>query len=168
MPLPKVRLCAALVSLVSASQAIAQMGGGMSPTPTVTEQIDPAIPYQNGIAAFNAGDYAKAIRELRTARDARPGDGVINYALGRAYAASGKKKEAKQAFQSAVRARNAPIPSYLELGLIALELGDRATALSQQAILDKKLAACGAVCSEEVRAQLKAATDQLTRALATS
>jgi tetratricopeptide (TPR) repeat protein len=165
MPLTKLRLWAALASFAFASPGLAQMSGGMTPTPSVPE-VDPAIPYQNGIAAFNAGDYVKAIRELRAARDASSGDGVINYALGRAYAASGKKKEAKQAFQSAVRARNAPIPAYLQLGLVAIDLGDRTTAANQLAALDKKLVACGVTCSETARGQIKAAMDQLARALA--
>ena len=166
MPLTKFRLCIALAACC-ASPTLAQMGGGMSPTPSMPEQVDPAVPYTHGIEAFNAGDFAKAVKELRAARDASSGDGQINYALGRAYAASGKKKEAKQAFQSAVRAHNAPIPSYLQLGLVSLELGDRDTALHQQAALDKKLAACGMSCSDEDRAQLKAAMDQLSHALAT-
>jgi tetratricopeptide (TPR) repeat protein len=164
MHLTKFRPWAALAVFAFASPGHAQMGG-MAPTSSAPE-VDPAIPYQKGIAAFDAGDYAKAIRELRTARDASSGDGVINYALGRAYAASGKKKEAKQAFQSAVRARNAPIPAYLQLGLVALELGDRNTAANQQAALDRKLVACGVTCSEAARTQIKAAMDQLARALA--
>lgn len=164
MPQTRFQLLAALASLAFASPVLAQMGGGMAPTSSAPA-ADPTIPYQNGIAAFNAGDYVKAIRELREARDASSGDGLINYALGRAYAASGKKKEAKQAFQSAVHARNAPIPAYLQLGLVALELGDRTTAANQQAALNKKLAACGASCNEAT--QIKAASDELARALAT-
>src|SRR4029450_2983438 len=120
-----------------------------------------------GVAAFKAGDYPKAIRELRAARAANSSDGAIPYALGLAYAASGKKQEAKQAFQAAVHTRNAPIPAHLQLGLVALELGDRETASKQDAALEKKLAGCAATCTEANRAQMKSAMDQLARLLGT-
>lgn len=142
--------------------AQAQMGG-MAPTP---QREDPAVPYQAGVAAFNAGDYAEAIRQLRSARRASPSDGAINYALGLAYNASGDKQEAKQAFQRSVRASNAPIPARLQLGLVSLELGDRQTAAAQQTALQQMISSCDASCGDARRAQLQAALEQLTRALA--
>ena len=166
MPLTKLRLWTAFAALACAGAAHAQMGMDMAPTPN-QEQADPTIPFQNGIAAFDAGDYPKAIRELLKARAARPEDGTINYALGMAYAAAAKKKEAKQAFQRAVRDRNAPIAAYLQLGLVSIELGDRATAATQLASLDKRLAACGAGCTEPDQTQIKAAKDKLAAALST-
>jgi len=166
MLLAKLRLSTAFVVLACAGTAQAQMGMDMAPTQN-QEQADPTIPFNNGIAAFNAGDYPKAIRELTKARAARPEDGTINYSLGMAYAASAKKKEAKQAFQRAVRDRNAPIGAYLQLGLVSIELGDRATATTQLASLDKRLAACGAGCAESDQAQIKAAKDKLAAALST-
>jgi tetratricopeptide (TPR) repeat protein len=158
------KLCAALcwVSLTLAPVAHAQMGS-MAPTP---QREDPSVPYQAGIAAFNAGNYAEAIRQLRTARRASPSDGAINYALGLAYNANGEKDEAKQAFERAVRARNAPIPAHLQLGLVSLELGDRNTATEQQAALQRMIAACDASCGDARRSQMQAAHDQLARALA--
>ena len=166
MPLFKLRLWAALSTLVLAPQAHAQMGG-MAPSSGGESQADATVPYQNGVAAFKAGNYTKAIRELRAARSANSSDGNIPYVLGLAYAASGKKKEAKQSFQNAVRTRNAPIPAHLQLGLSALELGDRDTAAKQHAALEKKLSECGAKCSEADRTDLKSAMDQLARALGT-
>lgn len=164
---PILHMSAAMFGLVLAPQAHAQMGGGMMPESTPAPQVDATVPYQNGIAAFNAGDYAKAIRELRTARNANSSDGAIPYALGLAYAASGKKKEAKQAFQGAVRTRNAPIPAYLQLGLVSLELGERDLATKQYAVLEKKLAGCDTRCGDEARAEIKSAMDQLGQKLAT-
>ena len=165
MPLTKLRLWTAFAALACAPAAHAQMGMDMAPTPN--QEQDPTIPFHNGIVALDAGDYPKAIRELLKARAARPEDGTINYALGMAYAAAAKKKEAKQAFQRAVRDRNAPIGAYLQLGLVSIELGDRATATTQLASLDKKLAACGAGCAEPDQAQIKAAKDKLAAALTT-
>jgi Flp pilus assembly protein TadD len=137
--------------------------GSMAPTP---QHEDPSVPYQAGVAAFNAGNYAEAIRQLRTARRASPSDGVINYALGLAYNADGDKEEAKQAFERAVRARNAPVAAHLQLGLVSLELGDRETAGEQQSALQRQLNSCHSECDDVRRGQLQSALDQLTRALA--
>lgn len=160
----KIALCVALGSIACAlaPMAQAQMGGGMAPTP---EREDPTVPYQAGVAAFNAGNYAEAIRQLRTARRALPSDGNINYALGLAYNANGDKDDAKQAFERAVRAQNAPIPARLQLGLVSLELGDRNTAAAQQTALQRMVGSCDAACGDARRSQMQTALDQLTRAL---
>lgn len=167
MSFAKFPVLAALACVFSALAPVAhaQMGGGMQSTP---QREDPTAPYQAGVAAFNAHDYPEAIRQLRAARRALPSDGNINYALGLAYAANGDKDEAKSSFQRAVRASNAPIPARLQLGLVALELGDRDTAVEQQAALQRMIAACDAACGDARRGQMQAALDQLTRALAPS
>ncbi|MCX7358371.1 MAG: tetratricopeptide repeat protein [Alphaproteobacteria bacterium] len=146
-----------------APSAHAQMG---SMAPSAPRQ-DPAVPYQAGVAAFNAGNYPEAIRQLRTARRASPSDGTINYALGLAYNANGEKEEAKTAFERAVRASNAPAAAHLQLGLVALQLGDRDTAVEQQTALQRSINACDAACGDARRGQMQSSLDQLTRALAT-
>lgn len=166
MRLSKLQLFAALIGLALASQAQAQMGGGMMPSSSPIE-VDATVPYKNGVAALQAGDYPTAIRELRKAYDANSIDGNIPYALGLAYAGDGKKAEAKKAFQGAVRSRNAPIPAYLQLGLVALELGERDLATKQYAALQKKLAGCGSKCGDETRAEIQVAMDQLAQMLGT-
>ena len=167
MRLTTLRLSAAAFALAFASQAHAQMGGGMSPTPSGPSQADATVPYKKGVAAFQAGDYPTAIKELRKASAANSSEGAIPYALGMAYTASGKKAEAKKAFQSAVRTGNAPIPAYLQLGLVSLELGEREVATKQYAVLEKKLAKCDAKCGEEERAEIKAAMEALRQKLGT-
>ena len=161
------RMVTALVLACSlmAPSAYAQMGG-MAPSSSMPQR-DPTAPYQAGVAAFNAGNYAEAIRQLREARRARPNDGTINYALGIAYNANGDKEEAKTALERAVRAPNAPIPARLQLGLVALSLGDRDTATAQQTALQQSIASCSGSCGDAQRTQMQAALDQLTRALAT-
>ncbi len=158
-------LFAAIGCALLATAAHAQMGGGMGAQST-PQREDPTVPYQAGVAAFNAGDYAEAIRQLRTARRALPSDGNINYALGLAYNANGDRDEARTAFARAVRARNAPIPAHLQLGLVALALGDRETATEQQAALQSMIAACDAQCGDGRRGQMQSALTQLTQALA--
>lgn len=161
MRLTKLQLSAAAIGLVLASGAHAQMGGGMSPTPSGPSQADATVPFHNGVTALRAGDYPTAIRELRKAYDANSSEGAIPYALGLAYVGDGKKAEAKKAFQGAVHTGSAPIPAYLQLGLIALELGERDLATKQYAVLQKKLAKCDSKCGDEARAEIKSAVDQL-------
>lgn len=149
--------CASL----AAPCAYAQMGSMSSSPP----RQDPAVPYQAGVAAFNAGNFPEAIRQLRTARRASPSDGVVNYALGLAYNANGDKDEAKDAFERAVHARNAPLLARLQLGLVALQLGDRDTAVEQQTALQHSITECDATCGDARRGQMQTALNQLTQAL---
>ena len=161
-----VRFLAAIAAVSVAMPGHAQMAGGMDYAPSMPERADPTIPFQNGVEALNAGQYDKAIRELLKARNARPGEPQINSALGLAYQGAGRKADAKRAFQRAVRARNAPTSALLNLGLVALELGDRATAEAQQTGLDTKLAGCTGSCTASDIAEIKAAQEKLSAALA--
>lgn len=167
MRLTRLQIFAAAISLALTSGAHAQMGGGMMPSSSPAPQADATLPFHNGVAALEAGDYATAIRELKKAYNINSVDGNIPYALGMAYAGDGKKAEAKKAFQGAVRSQNAPIPAYLQLGLVALDLGERDLATKQYAALQKKLAKCDAKCGDEDRAELKSAVEQLGQKLAT-
>ena len=164
MRLTRFQISLLAISLAAAPHAHAQMGGG-APSMGGGSQADATIPYKKGVAALEAGDYAKAIKELRAAHSANSSEGAIPYALGLAYARAGKTKEAKQAFQSAVRTGNAPIPAHLQLGLVALELGERDVATKQHAALEKKLAKCNGKCGEE--AEIKSAMDELAKGLGT-
>lgn len=157
----------ALAKVALSVQSQAQMSGGMDPMPSLPEQADPTIAYNDGIAALGVGDYSKALRELLKARNARSDDPEINYALGLAYKGVGKKADAKRTFQRAVHGRDAPTGAFLQLGLIALDLGDRATAVAQQAALDAKLAACGTKCTDGVRTEILAASYKLSAAIST-
>jgi tetratricopeptide (TPR) repeat protein len=150
-----------------APAAYAQMGGGMMGGSS-SPQEDPTVPYNAGLAAFNAGNHAEAVRQLRAARRAAPNDNAINYALGLALNATGEKEDARQAFQRAARGRNAPFQARLQLGLVSLELGDREAAVEQQTALQGMITSCDARCGDERRGQIQTALDQLTRALTPS
>ena len=165
MRLTKLHLPLLAIGLAAATPAHAQMGGGGGMMPSGGSQVDATVPYKKGIAALEAGDFAKAIKELRAAQNANSSEGAIPYALGLAYTGAGKKEEAKKAFQSAVRTGNAPVPAYLQLGLVAIELGDKDLATKQHAALQKKLAKCNGKCGDE--AEIKSAMDQLWQKLGT-
>jgi tetratricopeptide (TPR) repeat protein len=159
---------AALLCVVAAplAHAAGSGGGGTTmPTPSASAQ-DPQAAYQAGVAALNAQNYREAIRQFRTARRAAPNSGVINFALGVAYAGANETDDAREAFQRATRAADAPAGAWLQLGLLHLAAGRRDEAVAQQTALSERISACDADCGDARRAQLQAAHDQLTQALA--
>jgi membrane-associated phospholipid phosphatase len=64
MRLTKIQLAAAAIGLSLASQAHAQMGGGMAPTSSAP-RADATVPYKNGVTALQAGE----VRALTAAPD---------------------------------------------------------------------------------------------------
>jgi len=157
----------AFVLVIAVPPALAQMGGGSMGMSSSSSGLNPQQAYAAGIAAYNAHNYAEAIRQLRTARTAVPNNGGVNYALGLAYIGAGQKQDAREALTRAVRDRNAPPAAYLQLGLVSLDLGDRTTATAQQTAVQDELSHCDEACGDARRAQWQAAYDQLTQALAT-
>lgn len=139
-------------------------GGGMNSTPSAPRE-DPQAAYQAGVAALNAQNYTAAVRHFRTARRSVPNSGIINFALGMAYAGANNSDDAQEAFERATRAEDAPAGAWLQLGALHLEAGRRDDAIAQQAALAARIAACDAACGDARRAQLQAAHDQLTQAL---
>jgi tetratricopeptide (TPR) repeat protein len=167
--LVKFTLAATLaVAALTAPVALAagSSGGGGGPAAPSASRDDPTAAYQAGAAAFQAQDYPAAIRNFRTARRAMPSDGAINFALGLAYARNGDPDNARGAFERASEADNAPAGARLQLGLVYLELNRREDAVAQQTALAAMIAACDDACGAPRRAQLQAAHDQLTQALA--
>ena len=162
---------AATVLVLAAPFAMAAPGGGGGgnmggSAPAPASRQDPAASYQAGVTAMRAQDYRAAIRHFRAARRALPNDGTINFALGLAYNGAGETDDARQAFEHAARDDNAPPGARLQLGLIHLQQGDREAAVEQQTALAGMVSACDATCGDARRAQLQAAHDQLTQALA--
>jgi tetratricopeptide (TPR) repeat protein len=137
------------------------MGGG---APSSSRE-DPQAAYQAGVAALDAQNYREAIRQFRAARRSLPNNGVINYALGRAYQGNNEADEAQRAYERAIEADDAPAGAWLQLGLIHLQGGHRDEAVAQQTALAARIAACDAACGDARRAQLTAAHTQLTSAL---
>ncbi|MFZ2029232.1 MAG: tetratricopeptide repeat protein [Vitreimonas sp.] len=156
----------ALGVTIAVSPALAQMGGGMGMGSSQPSGPNPQQAYAAGVAAYNAHNYAEAIQQLRAAHSAVPNNGGVNFALGLAYIGAGQKQDAREAFTRAVRDRNAPPGAYLQLGLVSLDLGDRAAATAQQAAVQAQLSRCDAACGDARRTQWQAAYDQLTQALA--
>lgn len=164
------KVAALCLLLAGAAPAALAAGSGGGPAPSAPSQssaprVDPQAAYQSGVTALQAQNYREAIRHFRTARRAVPRDGVINFALGLAYSGNGDTDDAREAFEDAARATNAPPAARAELGLVYLQQNRRDDAVAQQTALVAAVAACDAACGDARRAQLQAAHDQLTRAL---
>lgn len=140
-------------------------GGGAGAIPQSMAQDDPARAYQAGLSALQAHDYGEAIRQFRTVRRSMPRDGAVNYVLGLAYLGNADTANARRAFERASEAADAPAATWLQLGLIYIELGDRTRAQAQRDALAQLLSACDAGCGAARRAQLQAAHDQLNAVL---
>lgn len=151
-----------LAFAAAAPMAAAQMGGGM--TSSGAAGPDQAA-YDRGITAYEAQDYETAIRHLRAARRPAPDHGGVNYLLGMSYLGLGNNEQARDAFAHAVRDRTAPPSAWLQLGLLALEAGDRDAAVTQQTALERQLSRCNR-CDDARRTGLQSAYDQLTQRLA--
>jgi tetratricopeptide (TPR) repeat protein len=154
----------------AATTALASGGGGGGAGPSQSSgRSGPDLnqAYRLGVAAYEARDYAEAIRQFRTVQRAAPQDPGVNFALGLAYVGNGDHAGARTPLERAVRNANAPAGAWLNLGLVYLQLGERERAVEQQAALSANIAACDAACGDARRAQLQASYDALTRALET-
>lgn len=162
-------LASALVASFGIAAADGGGGGGMGSMPsgdsTPSARTDPQAAYQAGVQALQGQSYREAIRQLRIARRGAPGSGVVNYALGLAYMGNNDTDDARETFERAARAEDAPAGTRMQLGLVYLQLNRRDDAIAQQAALAEALAACGDGCDATRRAQLQAAHQQLTRAI---
>lgn len=170
MNLKQIALAATAFGLVIAApvaSADGGGGGGMSNSGggVSASRPDPAAAYQAGVAALEAQNYRDAIRSFRDARRSAPNDSQINFALGLAYVGAGENDDARSALERAVRDENGPPGAWLQLGLTYIELGRRDDAVAQQTELAAMVAACGAACGDQRRAQLQLAHDQLAQAL---
>ena len=139
-------------------------GGGFSGS-GASSGPDPAKAYQEGVAALNARDYAKAASKFRVAANAAPNDATINYAYGLALIGNGDERAARRPLERAVRGESARPDARLQLGLVYLRLNERDKAGQQLTTLAGQLAACDAACGDIKRLEIRNAHDALKSAL---
>lgn len=134
--------------------------------PGGSRSTNPAEAYQQGVAAMQAQQYNDAIRNFRIVQRAvGDGDANVNYQLGLAYIGNNDHERARAPLERAVRAPNAPLGAYAQLGIVYLRLGDRDKAVEQQTALTTLLNACDAACGDARRSQIQAQLDTLNQAL---
>jgi hypothetical protein len=87
--------------------------------------------YANGVAAFQAGDYARALDDFLLAR-AEGYHGVqLDYSLGATYYRLGQYQPAQREFENLLRDKQLAALAHYNLGLIAAAQGKSATALNE-------------------------------------
>ncbi|MGE3929402.1 MAG: tetratricopeptide repeat protein [Hyphomonadaceae bacterium] len=159
-------LAFAIAPSVSANGGGSGAMGGGGQMSTGNSGSNPARAYQLGAAAYEAGNYAEAIRQFRIVQRAARNDANVNFALGLAYVGANDHEGAREPLERAVRQDNAPAGAYSNLGLVYLQLNRRDDAVTQQTALQDAINECDAECGDARRAQLQSAYDTLTRALA--
>lgn len=160
-------IMAALAALCIGPVAAAPSGGmGGSAPSGEARGPDPAKAYQDGVAALQARDYRTAVEKLRIAADAARDNATVNYAYGLALVGANETRDARRAFERAIRPADAPADARKQLGLVYLQLNEREKAQEQLTALAAALAACAApACDEPRRLRLQAAHDGLKQAL---
>jgi tetratricopeptide (TPR) repeat protein len=164
-----VAIVAAALAVLCIGPALAApsggMGGGSAPSGD-TRGPDPAKAYQEGVAALQARDYGAAVSKLRIASEAARDNALVNYAYGLALVGANEPRDARRAFERAIRPADAPADARKQLGLVYLQLNEREKAQEQLAALATALAQCIApACDDTRRLRLQAAHDGLKLAI---
>ena len=136
-------------------------GGGSMPSMT-TPEYDPAVEYQNGMAAYQAGKFKDAARNFSHVTEAAPGEAHGWHMLGMAKVGAGDVKGGSKAFERALKIEPGSIDTAREyaLTLVTLKQTDRANA--ELAKLKARATTCADTCADA--AALKAAVTAVEQA----
>ena len=142
------------------------MGGGGG-LPSVTQPtFDPAVEYQQGEAALQAGKFRDAERHFDNALSADPDNAQTLYMMGLAKAGHGDMKGAAHAYERSLKVDGQQIQARRDYAVTLVKLGQADKAQAQLAILKTRADACGDTCPEagDLRAALAAVQAALSPA----
>jgi len=155
---------AAALSLTLPNTALASGGGGGGGgfnAPSAQPTVDVAALYREGVAHYQAGDFAAAEKSMRkVTREART-NAQGHYMLGLSRMAQEKWRPASSALKKAVRYDAENHNARAQLGLAYMQQDKANKAAEQMAELDERLATCGETCP----ADLTAAAETLRTAM---
>lgn len=157
-------LSAAIFTPVFAAGGGGGGGGGGGNLSESVPAYDPAVEYQKGTAAFQAGNYAEAAKAFKRVVRAVPKNAQANYLLGASYMALSDFKKAKAPLISAVRQDAKSVEARRDLGIVQARLGAPDKAGEQLVALKAMAAACGSGCADS--AKLSEAIAKLDAAIA--
>ena len=89
------------------------------------------VAYANGVVAFQAGDYARALDDFLRARAEGYRGVQLDYSLGATYYRLGRYQPAQREFKNLLRDKRLAALAHYNLGLIAAAQGKRAIALHE-------------------------------------
>jgi tetratricopeptide (TPR) repeat protein len=138
------------------------MGGPQMPSVS-TPTYDPAVEYQEGLAALQAGRWRDAENHFNNALsvDGRNTDAL--FMLGQAKAGRGDLKGAQRAYERALKVDPNLITARRELAVVLAKENHPDDAKAQLDILQQRATACGDTCADS--ADLKAAIATVQAAL---
>lgn len=145
--------CALVVGLALPQPALSDAGGGGGGggMESPAQQYDPLPDYQNGVSAYQLGDFKAAIKALRRVTIGVPKFVPAQYLLGSAYLKSGDVKSAKRPLEQSVRLDPSMIEAHRDLAIVLLQLGDAAKAADQRAALVAMKDKCAGTCDDKAR-----------------
>jgi tetratricopeptide (TPR) repeat protein len=163
-------LAALVVAALAAPGAASAAGGGMSGgggAPSMTQPtFDPAVEYQKGVDALQAGKFRDAERSFDNALSADPNNAQTLYMMGLAKAGKGDLKGAARSYERSLKFDSHQIQARRDYAVTLAKLGQADKAQAQLALLRTQAAACGETCPEA--ADLKAALAAVQAALSPS
>jgi tetratricopeptide (TPR) repeat protein len=137
-------------------------GGGMAGMPDQPE-YDPAVEYQKGTAALQAGRYRDAITDFQHVVDSTPRAAAAWLYLGMSKSGGGDEKGAEKAYEKSVKLDDSSVQAHRQLALSLVKLKQTDKANAELAVLKAKAATCADTCSDA--ADLKAAIDAVNAAM---
>ncbi len=119
--------------------------------------------YNNGIAAYVSGDYAKAAKAFKKATRLKRRSGDARAYLGMSQFALEDLKEAQKNLEKAIKYETTITGAWEKLGMVHLKNGESASAQAQLDELEEILATCSAPCTNEY--EIQASIDALASAI---
>jgi Tfp pilus assembly protein PilF len=145
------------------------MGGGSMPTgrmmsmPTDQPTYDPAVEYQDGLTALQAGKWRDAENHFDNVLEVDPTDVDTNFYMGQAKAGRGDFRGAQRAYEKALKLDPNRIDARREYAVVLAKQNQPDDAKKQLDILQQRATTCGDTCADS--ADLKAAIATVTAAL---
>lgn len=110
--------------LTSQGTLAAGSGGGSGLGQTQSQQTDPAVAYQEGVDALQAGDYKTAEKKFGEVLSVTRDHPEANYYMGLAKVGRGKEKSAVRYFKRAIKERPSFVEAREQLALVYVSLDE--------------------------------------------
>lgn len=122
-------------------------GGGSAPSAS-GPQYDPAEEYREGVAHYNAGNFAQAARHFKKVTRVARRNGEAHYLLGLSYMQAGQTKRARKPLENAVKYSPNRIEAKRDLALTYVELERMDDARDMLAQLTRLSDQCAGSCAD--------------------
>ncbi len=147
-----VAVFAAALAMAAPVLAAGGGGGGGGSAPSASgPSYDPAVEYQKGVAAFQAGQYKAAAGAFRKVVDVVPRNAQAQYLLGASLLGAGEYKKAIRPLDAAVKYDATLIEARRDLAIAAARSGDAKRAQDQRAAVQTLHTNCAGTCADAAR-----------------